>query len=404
MTRSIFSGMQILLDHHWVKDQAVIVEDQSIKAIIPAEMIKHHLPATKYLFDEQHYLIPGLIDLHIHGAAHHDVMDASPDSLHTISRALVEEGVTGFLATTMTAEPARIERVLEVIASVMLQQQEIDQQEVGAAILGVHLEGPFIAPSKLGAQMGEYVKLPDVKLIREWQTRAAGSIQLVTLAPELVGAVEFIKALIEMDIIAGIGHTYATYDETYAAIAAGATYATHLFNAMRGLHQREPGAVGVLLLEPEVSAELIVDGVHLHPGMVELAWRCKGKDKLLLVTDAMRAKCASGGDGEYELGGQKVKVQAGKATLADGTLAGSVLRLPQAIKNMCQYTHCSLEDAIAMATHNPAQILRLDTRKGRIEIGFDADLVVLNPDLEVKLTMCMGKESYKYKSSSTCTE
>jgi len=384
--RTIFSGMQILTNHAWAKDQAVVVEDEKIKAIIPDNMIKHHMPAARFEFTENHYLVPGFIDLHIHGAHGKDVMDASEEALHVISRSLAAEGVTGFLPTTLTASSKQIERVLKNIASTPSPAE-------GAAILGVHLEGPFIAPSRMGAQRGDEVQLPDIALLKQWQHAAQGNIKVVTLAPELPGALPLIEALRDMDIVASIGHTNATYEEVSAAIAAGSTQATHLFNAMRGMHQREPGTVAALLLASDVIVELIADGLHGHPAMIELAYKLKGKDRVLLVTDAMRAKCL--GDGHYDLGGQSVQAQSGKVTLANGTLAGSTLRMPEAIRNMTQFSKCTLIDAIYMASRNPARVLRLDNRKGTIEVGNDADLVVLNTELEVVLTMREGREIFR---------
>lgn len=379
--RCIFSGMQILFEHAWVKDYAVVVEMGKIKSIIPAEMIADHLPARRYEFSADHYLIPGLIDMHIHGAKGHDVMDGTETALTKISQALAEEGVTGFLATTMTADDEKIASVLSIMPAAM-------QAKGGAAILGVHLEGPFLAPLKMGAQNGEHIKAPDLTLMRHWQKLAQGAIKVVTVAPEIPEALTLIKLLHDMDVVASIGHTNATYAETEAAITAGCTQATHLFNAMRGIHQREPGAITALLLAHSVSVELIVDGLHLHPAITELVLRLKGKDRLLLVTDAMRAKCL--GDGKYDLGGQSVEVHQQKAALADGTLAGSVLRMPEAIKNMVKFSHCSLIDAIAMASLNPARILGLDEKKGIIDAGKDADLVVLNASLDVMMTMREG--------------
>jgi len=386
ISRSIYSGMQILINQEWVKNQAVIVENSKIKAIIPAEMIAHHLPAKHYKYPENYYLVPGFIDLHIHGARGHDVMDASEEALKNISHALAEEGVTGFLATTMTADNAKIEEVLQVIAKAQPLQH-------GAAILGVHLEGPFIAKTKMGAQLGEKCQLPNENLIRSWQKLSQGAIKIVTLAPELPGIIPFIKTLRELSIIASIGHTDATYHETREAIAAGCTQATHIFNAMSGLFQREPGAVGALLLAEEITAELIADGVHLHPAILQLVLRLKGKERLLLVTDAMRAKCM--GNGQYELGGQVVTVAENRAELTNGTLAGSLLRIPEAIKNMVKLAHCKLEDAVLMATRNPARALGLETIKGSISVGKDADLVVLNEELNVILTLREGQEIFK---------
>lgn len=388
--RSIFSGMQILINQVWVKNQAVIVDNGLIIAIIQDEMIEHHLPAERYEYPETYYLIPGLIDLHVHGANGKDVMDASKNALKDISLALAEEGITGFLATTMTAEKEQIESVLKIIpvAKTFLE---------GADILGVHLEGPFISPDKKGAH-GEHQCLPDSNLIKEWQKISENNIKMVTLAPELPEALPFIKTLKDLDIIASVGHTHATYAQTQAAIDAGCTNATHLFNAMRGIHHREPGAAGALLLADTVAAELIVDGLHLHPAMTELALRIKTKERLVLVTDAMRAKCL--GDGKYDLGGQEVEVKDGKATLADGTLAGSTLRLPEAIKHMQEFSHCSLQDAIHMASATPARVLKIDAHKGEIAVGKDADLVVMSPRLNVMLTMRGGREIYKKSKSN----
>lgn len=385
--RAIFLGMKILTAERWVNDHAVVVEGGLIKAILPAEMIKHHLPAELYEFPSDYYLSPGFIDLHIHGAQGHDVMDGTVDALVNISHALAAEGVTGFLATTMTASDEEIEAVLKCVP-------QAQKEAKGAAILGVHLEGPFIAESKKGAQRSGVATIPKPNLIRQWQDHAQGAIKIVTLAPELPGALALIHALHEMNIIASIGHTNATYVETNAAIAAGCTQATHLFNAMRGLHQREPGAVGALLLSNRITAELIADGMHLHPAILDIALKMKGKEKLLLVTDAMRAKCL--GNGHYDLGGQTVSVEAGKATLKDGTLAGSTLRMPQALQNMVDYSQCSLADAISMATDNPARALGLEQKKGSIEVGKDADLVVMCPNYQVVLTMREGQEIFKH--------
>ncbi|TAK74538.1 MAG: N-acetylglucosamine-6-phosphate deacetylase [Gammaproteobacteria bacterium] len=385
--RCIISGAPIMSERKWVKDHAIVMEEGIIKALIPADMAKHHLPAKHYEFPADHCVIPGFIDLHVHGTHGYDVMDGTEEALLAMSQALAAEGITGFLATTMTSDDERLEHALQTIAKTTI------HQEKGAAVLGAHLEGPFIAPSKLGAHASDEVRLPDSELIKHWQAVANGHIKIVTLAPELPHALSLIKQLNNMDIIASIGHTNATYEETCTAIAAGCTQATHLFNAMRGIHQREPGAVSALLLSDKIAAEIIVDGLHLHPAIIDLALRVKGRERILLVTDAMRAKCL--GNGRYELGGQLVNVDAGKATLEDGTLAGSTLRMPQAVKNMADFTKCSLIDAISMASSNAAKVLKMDTRKGDIAIGKDADVVVLSPDFDVLLTLRAGKEIYK---------
>lgn len=383
-SRLILSGMPILIGQNWSANQAIIIEDKLIKAIIPQEMIEHHLPAEHLQFPADHYLSPGFVDLHIHGLAGKDVMDAEVSSLKDIALNLASQGVTGFLATTMSAPAAQIEKILQAVV-------KVKSNENGAQLLGVHLEGPFIAESKKGAH--SLTQKPDINLFNQWQRIAQNAIKLVTIAPELPGALDFIKALIKNKVIVSIGHTNATYHETHAAIEIGASQATHLFNAMHGIHQREPGAAGALLLSEKIKAELIVDGKHLHPAMLQLALHCKGKENLLLVTDAMRASCM--GDGDYDLGGQIVHVRNGEARLANHTLAGSTLRMNVAIKNMMAYTGCSLIDAITMASFNPLEALSLDEQKGSIMVGKDADLVLLSKELEVKMTLCRGKMVFK---------
>lgn len=383
MERYILSGLQMLLNRQWENHQALVIEQGKIQAIIPENMIQHHLPAKHLTFPADHYLTPGLIDLHVHGAAGSDVMDGTFDALQQISKALAKEGVTGFLATTMTAPNQKIEQVLATIA-------EYDNAE-GAALLGVHLEGPFLAAKKKGAQ-ADFLQPPDIALFKKWQEIAQNKIKIVTLAPELKDALAFIQALTQMHVIISIGHTNATYAEAMAAIAAGCSQATHVFNAMRELHQREPGVACAVLLSDTVSVELIADGFHLHAAIVDLIYRLKHKDRILLITDAMRAKCLK--DGSYELGGQTVTVKSNCATLADGTLAGSTLRLPQAIHHMHEFTQCSLIDAIQMATENPARVLGLYQNKGSIEVGKDADLTIFDSHLNTMLTMRAGEKIF----------
>lgn len=385
-TRTIFSGMQLYANNQWLSAHALVVEGSRIAAIIPVESISHHLPAKHIEFSNKHLMIPGLIDMHVHGAAGADVMDGTLEAMQTLSETLAKEGVTGFLATTMTASPEKIEAVLPVVAKAAT-------AVTGAAILGIHLEGPFIATNKAGAQDADFAQQPDYALFKQWQTLANNIIRVVTLAPELEGALAFIKALRKDSVIVSIGHTHASFEETQTAIQAGATQATHLFNAMRAIHQREPGPAVALLLSNEVTAELIVDAFHLQAGMVQLAYQQKGKDALMLVSDAMRAKCMKAG--QYALGGQQVTVdEARKATLSDGTLAGSTVTLPQAIQRMVKITDCALEEAIEMTTKVPARCLGIESHKGSIAVGKDADLAVFDAAFECVLTLCEGKITY----------
>jgi N-acetylglucosamine-6-phosphate deacetylase len=386
----LITGPQVYTEKTILRNGAVWVQDGLIAAIGHPD--DNFFTEQTLQFPANYHLIPGFIDLHTHGANGHDVMDATPAALAGICEALATEGTTSFLATTMTAEVANIEKALAAV------QKYLQAPQAGAAILGVHLEGPFIAPSKMGAQRGENILDPDVELFKKWEKISGNALKLVTLAPEQAHALALIEYLKKQNIVSSLGHTNATYEEAQAAIVAGSAYATHLFNAMSGIHHREPGTATAALLAETVSAELIVDGFHLHPAIVQLALKLKGKEKIVLVTDAMRAKCLQ--DGCYDLGGQDVYVKKGRAQLADGTLAGSVLRMPSAVQNMLNFTGCELQDALKMAAENPAKILNMFHRKGSIAEKKDADLVVLNEKWEVVLTLCRGDVVYDREKSA----
>ncbi len=346
-------------------------------------------------FPASYHLVPGRIDMHIHGAQGVDVMDATPAALDQIRQSLAAEGVTGFLATTVTESVEKINLALQNIDNY---QKNISKAVAGAEILGIHLEGPFISPRHAGAHRIELILAPDLNLFDRWQAYAGGRIKLVTVAPELTGGIELIHYLHRHGLIASIGHTDADFKTTGLAVAAGARHATHLFNAMRGFHHREPGCVGAILLNPGVLAELIADGYHCHPAALDLAFRLKGKEGLVLVTDAMRAKCC-GSTGPFDLGGQTVMVHEGAARLKNGVLAGSVLTMTQAVKNMLRFTPLTLDDLIYLTSINPAKALRIDEKKGTIFPGKDADLAVLDDHLEVVLTVSNGRIIYQRDSN-----
>lgn len=337
---------------------------------------------------DSYHVIPGMIDVHIHGADGADTMDGTYSSMKRIANALPKEGVTSFLATTMTQKRDKIEQALQNVAHYLQKEQPKGHAE----LLGVHLEGPFISEKKSGAQPVEAIMKPDLSLFIEWQDVALQSIKIVTIAPELEGSLEVIRYLKQHGVIASIGHSDATFEEVVKGIEAGASHVTHLFNGMRGLHHREPGVVGAALLHDELMAELIVDGIHVRPELIKLAYSQKGKEKVLLITDAMRAKCL--GDGVYDLGGQRVAVHDRTATLHDGTLAGSVLKMMDAARNMMEYTGCLIEDVIYMTAVNPAKQLQIFNRKGSLTPGKDADIVVLNERFEVVMTFCRGQLAY----------
>lgn len=300
-------------------------------------------------YPNSYHLIPGMIDMHVHGSMGADVMDGTFEALQTIADSLLAQGTTAFLATTMSADADKIEQVLKNVANFSA------QQTVGAKVLGVHLEGPFLAPEYVGAQRKECIIAPNIRLLKHWQEASNHIIKMVTIAPEQQNAIEFIEYCQAHNIIASFGHSAANYQQTIDGIDAGITHATHLFNAMRGIHHRKPGAVTAILLRDEVYAELICDNKHLSPAIIDLSYRQKTADKLILVTDATRAQCMT--NGEYELGGQKIILNDKSVRLTDGTLAGSVLTLPEAIVHTLAATRCSLNDIVKMTSANPAKQL-----------------------------------------------
>jgi N-acetylglucosamine-6-phosphate deacetylase len=374
----ILSNLQVHTEKNILKNASVVVRDGKIHAVETNKFFSEDVIE----FSENYHLVPGFIDLHVHGANGADVMDANVDALKTMSMALVQEGVTSFLATTMTATIDDIEKTLCAVRDFMQTKNN------GAEILGVHLEGPFISEKKVGAQSAKKLLTPNIDYVNHWQKISNDVIKLITLAPELQNCLEFISQLKQKNIVASMGHTNATYVEAIAAIEAGCSHTTHLFNAMRGIHQREPGIGLAALMSEKVSVEIIADLVHLHPAMMDFILKVKNKNQIALVTDSMRAKCLR--NGTYDLGGQDVYVENNSARLKDGTLAGSILRMPNAIQNILKYTHCDLFHAIKMASENPAKILGIFDRKGSVTVGKDADLVVLDEKLDVVMVVSKG--------------
>ena len=332
-------------------------------------------------------VLPGFIDEHIHGAGGADAMDGTEAALSTIARTVAEEGTTGFLATTMTQSPAAITKAMN---AVKIYRAKAPKE--GAAVLGVHLEGPFIACKFKGAQPEEYVAKPDCAVFDEYNAASGNAIKIVTLAPEEEGAKELIAHLVKKGIVASIGHSAAKYADIENAIAAGASNVTHTYNAQSPLHHRDIGTVGSALLNDKLNCELIADAIHVSPPAMQLLVKCKPENKLTLITDAIRAKGL--GDGESELGGQKVFVKNGEARLADGTLAGSVLRMNRAVENLVKKVGVPFLRAVDFATINPARNLGIDKQAGSIALGKNADFTVLDGNYDVVCTVRGGNIVY----------
>ena len=333
---------------------------------------------------EDYVIVPGFIDQHIHGAAGSDAMDGTVEDLSKIANALAKEGTTAFLATTMTQSPENISKALEAVKE-YVESKPTD----GAEVLGVHLEGPFISKDFAGAQPYEYIATPDVEVFKKYQDASGDNIRLVSLAPEEEGSSELIKYLKENNIVASIGHSNSKYADVEKAVKVGATNLTHTYNAMKPVHHREVGTVGSAYLFDELACECICDGIHVSGPAIKLLHKNKPNDKFILITDAMRAKHLP--DGISELGGQVVIVKNGEARLENGTLAGSVLRMNNAIKNVMNFLNLPLEEVVKYASINPAKNLGIADKLGSIKVGKRADFVILDKELNVVKTVRAGK-------------
>lgn len=334
-------------------------------------------------------LAPGFIDLQVNGGAGVDCLRCGPDAYDTLGRYLAATGVTAYLPTITSAPLEEMRRAIDVAR---LAAQPAAPPAPLPEILGVHLEGPYLNPLRRGAHRAQDLRHPEVAEIAETCGRAQGSVRIVTLAPELEGAEAVVRWLVAKRVTVALGHTDAEYDEMATAAAWGARMVTHVFNAMRGFHHREPGAAGAALLLPGLTVGVIADLHHLHPGALQIIARAAGMSRVALVTDAISA--AGMGRGNFTLGGQAVDVRDGVARLADGTLAGSTLAMVRAVQNFARAAAVSTRDAVQAASLVPARLLGL-SRKGRIAPGADADLVVIDRDGGVALTLTRGQVAYR---------
>ena len=328
---------------------------------------------------------PGLIDVHIQGAGGADVLDATPDALQAISQTCARFGTTGFLATTVF-KPGQKNDHLTLTA------KYVDRDLGGAHLLGIHLEGPFISLEKKGMILSECICTPAQKVLDEIQEMAAGHLKMMTIAPEFPGSLKLIRSLVDARTIASFGHSNASYEQTREGFDAGISHVTHIFNAMPSLHHRSPGPLTAIFQAETITAQLITDGVHIHPAVLKLAFELLGPKRTIPITDGMQA--IGLGDGKFIYNGVEYESKDGAARYKDGTLIGTALGLSQMLQKLIGFTGCSIVDAIKTVTENPAKLLGLEERKGTICSGKDADLVLLEPDLSIHTTIVGGKIVY----------
>lgn len=371
-----------VFDGQCFRERDVVVEGQTFSSIeTSGDVACGAGGATDALDASGCYVIPGLIDVHFHGAMGHDFCDASDEGISAIAAYEASRGVTSICPTTMTLPE---ERLAPIVASVAAHEAAAGE----AGIVGINMEGPYIAPDKVGAQNPAYVRSASIEEFGRLQHQAKGLIKLVDVAPEQPGNLEFIRQM-SHDVRVSVAHTCTGYDDACAAFDAGARHMTHLFNAMPALRHREPGPIAAGAERNDVTAEIIADGVHIHPAMVRLAFALFGDDRMILISDSLRA-CGLG-DGEYELGGQQFFVKGNRATIANGSLAGSVSDVMACMRTAVRTMGIPLTSAVKAATVNPARALGLDGKLGAIAPGYQADAVVLDRDLNIKHVVLRGK-------------
>lgn len=364
-----------------LRDRVLHIVQGKIQQIIPFET-----SVAPVMHQPDSIVAPGYIDLHVHGARGRDLMDGTLESLQTVSSTLAAHGTTSFLATTLSAPDSDTEIAVRGFAK--HSQQVLD----GARPLGIHMEGPYLNPVRKGTHNAGYLRPADPAAFRRFLELSNHSVRKMTVAPEMDPGLELIRTASAAGIQISIGHSDATAEQTKAAVDAGALQATHVFNAMRPFHQREPGILGVVLTDDRVSCEVISDGIHVHRTALELLWRIKGSHRTILITDGLSAVGME--DGQYPLGDKTIVVLQGECRDLDGTLAGSTLTLDRAVRNVVDWLGAPLEDALAAASATPARAMQLASGKGVIAPGADADLIFLDAKFQVMKTMVAGRIVY----------
>jgi len=362
----------------------VLVEDGVIREVGPSVSAPEGAQ-TVHLADLT--LAPGFIDVHVHGGGGFSLITTDPEHIRAYARWAVSHGVTSFLATICADS---LEAGIECAHAAAVAAGSVED---GATLLGLNFEGPFVSPDRRGALPPEWLTEPDLRMLGRLLAAGAGSVRLMTVAPELPGASAVIGALRDAGVRVSVGHTDAKYEQAKAAFEAGASHVTHAFNAMRPLHHREPGPLGAALDSPGVTVEVIADGVHLHPAAVHLLVRAFGSARVCLVTDAVRP--AGLDSGTFDIGGQQAKLDGGSIRLPDGTIAGSAATMDALVRNLVEWGIADLATAVTMASATPARVVGCDGTKGSIAPGYDADLVALTDDGRVAATWIGGRLVYE---------
>ena len=377
---------RILTPQEELLDAVILVEGGRITAIGHRDQVKIPEGAVDYVASGM-TVVPGFVDVHIHGAGGHDVMEATPAALDCITSTVARHGTTSILATTVTAPVDETCKSLEGIAQYIRSHEHQENPRLAAEILGIHLEGPFISKTRRGVHPSDSITRPSLEILDKFRAASDGLIRILTVAPEVSGALDLIRAAVTNGIVAAIGHTDADYEQARAAIQAGARHAVHFYNAMRPFSHRDPGVIGAVLTEPDVTAEIIADGIHVAGPAIQVLLGTKGFDTVLLASDGTAATGMP--DGNFRLGNFEVTVKDGVCRNSEGKLAGSTLTLDRALRYIVALG-VPLIDALRMATILPARRLGLAGKKGIIAIGADSDLVVLTPDLRVAGVMTRG--------------
>jgi len=387
--RTLLTAKKLWNGTRLIDDPVVVIEDGRIDSIHSRAAQESPAVAEGQVFDLPGVtLAPAFLDVHVHGAAGHDIMEATPEALNAVGRLLATHGTCNYLATTVTAPVDATLRSLAGLAKLIAHPPDPDQPVTWP--IGIHLEGPFLSHAKRGVHPPSLLLDPDIALFDRLHEAAEGHIRLLTLAPELPGAIEFAAHATARGVRISIGHSNATAAETRAVIAAGAVSATHTYNAMRPLDHREPGILGIVLTTDSLFAELICDGIHNTPEMVKIWWRCKGPERAILITDGMSATGMP--DGEYQLGGITVQVANNRASIGD-VLAGSVLTQDRALTNFLAFTGASLEHGLGLLTGNPARMTGLEKRAGTLAPGQPASIVAVQPDGKLIASFLNGRKT-----------